>query len=438
MNIRKHLFSFSLLLLTFGSMAIAPQPAYAKRAVAPQPKIDNIYITPANQLIAGTELTFTVEGTPRGKASVRVSGINRTIPLKEVEAGVYEGGYTISRRDRIAAGAIMRATLTVRNRSAVARQALGNSVAPVAATPPAGTLAIQRFAVTPINKIEPGADLKFSMNGTPGGKASFTIDGVTQNVPMQEVKSGQYEGSYTIRRLDHFPTSLSIVGTLEANGQTMRQRLNQALVTDAKPPVIKNLSPRENETVSGNLILISATFDDGGGVGVDTKSIKITVGGNDVTANATITPQFFSYRADLRPGTYAVEVNAKDLSGNAVRRNWSFIVAGQAAPAATVLPLQISSHANNAQVSSGSIEVRGRSAPDARIDVQVQAIAQIAGFFGLNQQIYNQSLRADANGNFAFNFQPQVPVPGARYEITMNASKGDLTKEMKLVLFQQK
>jgi hypothetical protein len=82
--------------------------------------------------------------------------------------------------------------------------------------------------------------------------------------------------------------------------------------------------------------------------------------------------------------------------------------------------------------------VLGRTAPDAKVDVQVQAIAAVAGFFGINQQIYSQSLRSDAQGNFAFTFQPQVPVPGARYEITVNAGRDGLTRESKLVLFQQR
>jgi hypothetical protein len=440
MNIRKHLYSFSLLLLAFGTTATISQSAYAKK-YTPAPQIDNFYVTPVNQFTPGTDLTFTVQGTARGKVSVRVSGVTRVIPLQEIDRGVYEGDYTVSRKDRIGANSTMRATLTVRGRSSVVDTAMNGGAAPAAAAPavpPAGALAIQRFMVTPINKIEPGADLKFALAGVPGAKVTFTIEGVVKDVPMPEVKSGQYEGSYTIRRLDHFPSNVGIIGTLEANGQAVRSRLNQALVTDAKPPVIKNLSPRENETVSGNPILVSGTFDDAGGVGIDTKNVRIILSGNDITGNATVTQQFFSYRADLHPGTYPVEVNAKDLSGNAVRRNWVFTVAAQAAPAATVLPLQILSHVNNAQVSNGAIEVRGRTAPDAKVEVQVQAIAQIAGYFGLNQQIYNQALRADANGNFAFTFQPQIPIPGARYEITMNASKADLSKEMKLVLFQQK
>jgi len=47
-------------------------------------------------------------------------------------------------------------------------------------------------------------------------------------------------------------------------------------------------------------------------------------------------------------------------------------------------------------------------------------------------------LRADANGNFAFSFQPQFAVPGTRYEIAIRAAKAGLTKDMQLVLFQQR
>jgi hypothetical protein len=262
--------------------------------------------------------------------------------------------------------------------------------------------------------------------------------GVNRNIPLQEVERGIYEADYTVSSKDRLTAGSTVRATLMVRGQTVRSRLNQPLVAEAKPPVIKNLSPRENETVTANPVQISATFDDVGGSGIDVKSVRIMLAGVDITNNATITPQFFSYRTDLRPGSYPVEINLKDVAGTSVRRNWTFTVAAQAQPAATVLPLQILSHANNAQVAVGPVEVRGRTAPDAKVDVQVQAIAQIAGYFGLNQQIFNQSLRADANGNFSFTFQPQLPVPGARFEITMNASKADLNKETRPVLFQQK
>lgn len=443
MNIPKHWFALFLLLATFAAAGTLSTPADAQRAAAPD--IDRFSVAADAELGPGTELTFTLEGTPRARASVRISGLQKNIPLKEVSSGVYQGGYVMKRNDRITSGNTVRAILRMNNRASGETYrlsaALGSAAGAAAALPPASapqslTPQINRFAVTPIGKIEPGADLRFAMTGTPGARAFFTIEGVAKNVPMQEVSQGDYEGSYTIRRLDHFPATVGIFGTLEANGQTVGARLNQALLADATPPVISNIFPRDGETVTvGAPTTISATFDDSGGVGVDAKSIRVIVGGADVTQRSQVTPQFVNYRENLRPGRYSVEVTARDLAGNPVRHAWTFAVALQPAPAS--LPLQILSHANNAQVSSGTIEVRGRTAPDARVDVQVQGLSSVAGFFGVRQQVYEQSLRADANGNFAFSFQPRFALPGTRYEIAMTATKADLSTDAQLVLFQQ-
>ena len=423
-------------------IAAAPQFADAQPKARFAPEISDFQVDVSDQLVPGSDIDFTLEGTPRGQASVRLSGINKNIVLREVERGVYEGSYTLSRRDKLGPQPSARATLRVRGGLTLATQALAGSPPPVVTQPrppvPA-PLAIERFIVTPVARIEPGAELRFAAVGTPGARASFTIDAVVQGVPMQEVRPGRYEGAYTIRRNDNFPPSLNIVASLEANGQVIRSRLNQALLVDARPPTIRNLAPQNNETVSAGPVSVSATFDDSGGVGVDLKSVKIVISGQDVTRNASITPQFLTWRGDLRPGTHQVEVTAADIAGNAVRQNWVFNLAGpQSPPPAAVLPLQITSHANNAQVSSGAIEVRGRTAPDTKVEVQVQVVASLAGFFGINQQVSNQTLRSDASGNFVFSFQAQVPVPGARYEATITATRGDLTRETKLVLFQQR
>ena len=438
MNSAARLQKFFMLLLALASIAaFTPSATAAKKVVAP-PEIESFTVNP-EELSPGAELVFTVEGTPRAQASVRIGGINRTIPLTEVSAGVYEGSYILRRSDRMAANTTIRATLKARGQSASDSIRVPWRSGPPAPAPAAqGAPAITAFGVVPVGRIEPGAELKFTLGGTPGGAASFNIDGVVRDVPMREVRSGQYEGSYTIRRMDNFPATVNITGTLGAAGRTVRVALNQPLLADAKPPVIKNLSPRNGETVvAGNLTSVSATFDDSGGVGVDPKSVRILLAGRDVTQNASVSPQFFTFRADLRPGVYPVEVSARDLAGNSVRQAWSFTVAAPAA-AATILPLQVLSHANNAEIGGGSTEIRGRTAPDATVEVQVQGIASVAGLFGVTQPILNQTLRADANGNFAFSFQPQFAMPGARYEIGIHATKANLEKDLKLVLFQKK
>ena len=438
-------------LLAVGLMAFSPLTALAQSRPSSAPEIDSFQVDVSDQIAPGSEIGFTLEGTPGGQVSVRLTGVKKLIVLREVDSGIYEGSYTLSRRDQLGSQPKARATLRVRKFSVVATQALAGSQPSVSQPPAAsrtgppapaqGALAIERFTVAPVPRIEPGAELRFTASGTPGVRASLTIDGVVRDVPMSEVSPGRYEGAYTIRRNDNFPPSLSIVATLEGNGQTVRSQLNQALLVDAKPPTVRNLAPANNEAVAGNPVLVSATFDDSGGVGVDPKSVRIAIGGQDVTRNASITPQFFTWRGDLRPGAQRVDVSAADIAGNAVRQSWMFNVTGAQTAlgsASAALPLQITSHANNAQVGSGPIEVRGRTTPDARVDVQVQAIASLAGMFGINQQVFNQSLRPDANGNWSFTFQSQLPVPGTRYEATITATRGDAVREVKLVLFQQR
>ena len=432
--------------IAVGFMATLPHLANAQPRNKVAPQIDSFTVDATAPLTPGSDIEFTLEGTPRGQASVRVTGVNKSIAMREVSQGIYEGSYTVSRRDKLGNQPAARATLRLRGMSSVATQALAPAAAPVVVQPtpapqPAAALpVIERFGVTPIAKIEPGVELRFNAVGTPGGRALLTIDGIVRDVAMPEVRPGRYEGGYTIRRNDNFPASLNITMALEANGQVSRSRLNQALLVDARPPTVKNLAPKNNEVVSGNPVSVSATFDDMGGVGVDPKTVKLMIGGQDQTRNASITAQFLTWRGDLRAGNYAVEVTASDSSGNAVKQNWGFVVAGAQAPAAvpTQLPLTITSHANNAQVPSGAVEVRGRTAPDAKVDVQVQAIAAIAGIFGINQQIFNQSIRSDAQGNFMFTFQPQIPVPGARFEANITATRGDQSRETRLVLFQQR
>lgn len=466
MLMQRHLF-YALIALSVAGLSGSVQ-AKTRRPAAAAPQITRLAVTPANQFAPGSDLVFTMEGTPHGVASVRAGSIPRNIALEEIDNGVYEGTYTVSSRDHLTPSDSLRGTLKVRGRQTVYTQPIsvtpsasnGSATAAAGAGASAGTAAsvvpaaaaasstaaasaapttfIERFAVNPISKIEPGAELKFTLAGTARAKASFSIEGIVKEVPMTETQPGVYEGAYTIRRLDNFPPAINITATLDANGRVVRSRLAQSLLIEGKPPVIKNVSPHEGETVLTNPVLISATFDDTGGIGIDTKTVRVLVGGADVTRNASITPQFFSYRADLKPGTTNVDVSAKDNNGKALHQAWSFIVASVAAPAPTTMSLQVTSHANNAQVGAGAIEIKGRTSADAKIDVQVQAIASIAGFFGLSQQIYTQSLRSDANGNFVFSFQPQVTVPGTRYEVTIAASKGELSKETKLVLFQQK
>ena len=247
------------------------------------------------------------------------------------------------------------------------------------------------------------------------------------------------KAAYTIRRLDNLTPSRPIVASLRVGDQTVKSNLTQALTADAKPPVLRNLSPREGEAIVDRAtISVSATFDDAGGVGVDPKSVRILLSGRNVTADSDITAQFFTYRADLPPGRHTVDVSARDMAGNAVRKTWTFDVVVPVSAMPVTVPLQITSHANNAIVEGSTTVVRGRTAPGAFVDIKVTAIAPIAGLFGVTQDVLTQKVQADGNGNFSFSIAPQLPLPGTRYEVMMASHKADLRTESRLVLFQNR
>jgi hypothetical protein len=445
-HLRNHVAAVFLLMPVAASLMALPATAQAQRA---SPQIESLQVTSDSDLGAGSQLQFTVEGTPRSQASVRIQGLQRNIPLREVTRGVYTGRYTIRRSDRISEDSAIRAVIRSRNMTTSASYTFppGMADARVAVRPPRAMvppqpmapppLRIERFTVATIDRIEPGAELKFTLAGAPGATVDFDIPGVVQNVPMREVRPGVYEGSYTIRRLDNLAPSRPIVASLRVGDRTVTQALTQPLVADARPPVIRHLSPREGDTVVGHGASISGTFDDAGGVGVDPRSVRIMLSGRNVTAQSDITPQHFNYRADLPAGRHTVDVTASDMAGNGVRRSWSFDVAANASAVPVALPLQVTSHPNNAQIGAGATVVQGRTAPGAFVDVKIHSVASVVGMFGVNQEVTSQRVQADGNGNFSFSFTPQLPLPGTRYEVTMVSHRGDTRAESTLILFQR-
>lgn len=445
---------WALALIVFGAvgfMAAEPAQAATKKKAAPQ--ISSFEMEPPDRLGAGGELFFRLQGTAGAKATVRVTGVSRTIVLDEVDDGTYEGAYRLRAADKPSPRSAVTGLLRKNGLASTSRiQFAVPAVAQAPAAPPqaqagAQPLAIQRFSAERVDKLEPGTELKFALDATPGQRASFAIEGIG-STPMRELRPGRYEGSYTVKRLDRIG-GVPIVATLEgANGAWVKSELrSRQLLVDARPPVLRNQQPKDGDLLpEGGPVTVSGTFDDHGGLGVDPQSVKVVVGGRDVTGQTTVTRDFFTYRGNLPQGSYAADVTAKDLAGNAVRSAWSFRVgpggvaagAGTTGVAAGPLPLEFTSHQPNAAVPSGRVVVRGRTVPNATVDVEVVGLAAVVGMIGVSNKVYADRLQADSAGNFQFEFTPQAFVPGTRYEIDAKASAGGQTRESKLVLFAQR
>jgi len=104
MKILRHLAAGAialLLVICFGATALAREGGPGNGP----PRIDGFDVEQVPQLAPGTQLVFTLFGSPGAQASLRIDGAERPLALAEHEPGVYEGVYTLTERDRIAADA---------------------------------------------------------------------------------------------------------------------------------------------------------------------------------------------------------------------------------------------------------------------------------------------------------------------------------------------
>ena len=437
----------------------------ATTAAAPQTK--GLEVNADNGVAPGSQLRLTLEATPGGQASARLPGLDAPVQLKEVSPGQYTGRYTVRAADRIDPAAVIKVSVASGGRTAVGNFTFPPSfLAPVAAAPARPVVVaqapvvvqpvappphIERFSLAPVGRAEPGAELQFRLDGMPGATAWLDIPGVVLRVPMRETRPGHYEGSYTVRRQDDLGAAGSVTATLRSDdNRIVTSTLSQPLVNDNRPPQIGNLLPRQGEAVGSGPTLVSGSFNDAAGGGVDPESVRIRISGRDVTSMAQITPREFSLRDRLPPGRHTVDVTASDRAGNVAQKSWSFEVGGAAVMGSapmSALPLSVISHPNNAAIGLEPTTIRGRTVPFATVQVRVDAVAPIGRRTdaGVAQRLLTEQVQADANGDFSFHFNPRsvrdgastLPVPGTRYEMSLSANRDNATGESRLMLFQR-
>lgn len=196
-------------------------------------------------------------------------------------------------------------------------------------TVPGGTstLTVDSFTTDASGPLKGGDTLHAMLMGTPGGKASFAIPGVTEDVAMKETSPGRYEGAYTV------PGKVSVSGaaalgklTVNNNTAPLVQAAN-AITIDSVPPKVLDFSPAKGATVTTHQPLIYATLTDENGTGVDPATLHIRLDGQDVTSQATVTPAFFNIKpGNLASGAHQVQVTVADRAGNSATTDWNFTV----------------------------------------------------------------------------------------------------------------
>lgn len=239
MNICQKLFLalFVLLPLTVVSgVAGAQQPVYSNAA----PRIGGFDVKQVRKLTAGTELNFTLYGTPGGTAIISIPGASGRLLLEERETGFYEGIYTIKTADRISTDSRVTANLRVGNQvaSVVLDEYLIASAAKTKAQLKAEAVAagvlprIDRFEVAP-NQLTTGYDLGFTLYGTPRAKASVKIAGVKGRTFLDETRDGVYEGIYTIKSTDRIAADSKVTANLRVGDVRSSAVLGKSLLASS-------------------------------------------------------------------------------------------------------------------------------------------------------------------------------------------------------------
>jgi outer membrane lipoprotein SlyB len=228
----------SVLPLISVTLAAAPAQAqqYNNQAGANYaPVIRGFNVDEVRRLAPGVELNFDVYGTPGGRVYLQIAGANRNLQLTETEPGQYQGSYTIGNRDRITDNSSVTANLRVGNQvtSGVLRESLvtgvGRHDAQRRGDLAAGQPRIERFDVQGSDDLRAGDDLNFVLHGTPGAKVDMMIAGTRGVFFLPEVRPGDYEGSYIIRRGDRIAPNTVVTANMRLNGRVATQTLGKSL-----------------------------------------------------------------------------------------------------------------------------------------------------------------------------------------------------------------
>lgn len=216
------------------SQVHAQQPVFS----AAMPRIDGFDVEPVARPVPGNELVFTLYGSPGGIVTVQIGGATGGIALTETETGVYEGTYTIRKRDRITVASAATANLRLGNK--VASMILDEPLVgrasvrrPVPEALSAAVPRIDRFDADPPAHLVAGEELILTLSGTPDGTASARIAGVKGKIVLNEIRTGVYEGTYTIKNRDRITPNAAVTGNLRIGNRETSTVLGQPLLASS-------------------------------------------------------------------------------------------------------------------------------------------------------------------------------------------------------------
>ena len=209
--------------------------------------------------------------------------------------------------------------------------------------PPSMQVRITSITHSADRALRAGESLTVTMQGTPGGQATFDIFGVAQGVAMTEISPGVYRGTYRIQPNDTV-LSAGVFGHLRVGGQdAILVQAGNLVSIDGRAPVIRARIPEPNTVINNTRPNILITFDDQGGSGVTPANSALVVNGQNVTGSAAWSETAVAYTPpqSLPQGPITVRTVLRDRAGNQTTDTFTFtvgVVQGALVRAVTVNP----------------------------------------------------------------------------------------------------
>lgn len=185
-----------------------------------------------------------------------------------------------------------------------------------------------------------GQMVHITMHGTVGAQATFRVVGLSESLAMLENSPGQYIANWTVPDGKALPGMKALViGDLTLSNSQSNSLLSKKaptiqaslpLCVDTVAPVIQNMMPANQTTLTTASPTVSADYKDEGS-GIDISSVRLILNGRDLTGEASITTERLVYKpfVPLMSGDQSVEIIVGDNAGNVIHQTWHFTVASK-------------------------------------------------------------------------------------------------------------
>ncbi|WP_025322889.1 Ig-like domain-containing protein [Deferrisoma camini] len=190
-----------------GNRSEASDIVSAEAVAGEGPAITGVTVEPFGKPVKpGETVTITVTGQSGATVTADLGTLAAGLPLTEAgRTGRYTGTYTVTDADVGPTKTLHRVVVHVADAfgsadragpevAVVGLDALNDTTPPVIVSAENDSFAAVGFS----GKLVAGDVLTVTMEGEPGGYASFDIKGVAQGIPMTEVEPGTYRGTYTV------------------------------------------------------------------------------------------------------------------------------------------------------------------------------------------------------------------------------------------------